>query len=91
MLDESTDIGNRKRLLLYSQYFHNDCIESCLLENVEITTASADATTIVDNVLSELRCKGLDIQRLVGIGSDGASVMTGRHNGMIVRLKEHTR
>ena len=90
MLDESTDRGNRKRLLVYIQYFNNSELITKLLENIEILTAKADAETITNLVLSELRRKGIDIRNLVGVGTDGASVMTGRKNGVVVRLKEHS-
>ncbi|KAK3084326.1 hypothetical protein FSP39_011612 [Pinctada imbricata] len=88
MLDENTDRGNRKRLLVYAQYFISGSLNTKLLENIEIITAKADAETITNLVLSELRCKGLDIKKLVGIGTDGASVMTGRKNGVVQRLRE---
>lgn len=34
--------------------------------------------------------KSLDIAKLRGFGSDGASVMTGRHTGVATQLKAHT-
>jgi hypothetical protein len=41
-------------------------------------------------VIDELKSKGLDISKMVGIGTDGASVMTGKRNGVVVKLKEHS-
>ena len=41
-------------------------------------------------VLEELKTKGLDISKMVGIGTDGASVMTGRTGGVIKLLQEHS-
>ena len=87
MVDEST--GKRKRLLAYVQYFHDNQLKTNLLENIEITTAKADAETITAKILTELNIKGLDIRRMVGIGTDGASVMTGKKSGVVVRLREH--
>ena len=90
MIDESTDRANKKQLLAYVQYFHEKKLKTNLLENIEITTAKADAETITSKILTELNIKGLDIRKMVGIGTDGASVMTGRKSGVVVRLREHT-
>lgn len=88
MTDESNDRGNRKRMLIYAQYLSGSEVECCLLNNTEITEGTADAETLVTKVLDELKCKGLDLKNLVGIGTDGASVMTGRRNGVVKRLKD---
>jgi hypothetical protein len=90
MLDESTDNANHKMLLLYLQYYTDNGLQQCLLDNVQLTEAKAGAETIVNRVLDELKQKGLDVSKMVGIGTDGASVMTGRHNGVVVRLREHS-
>lgn len=90
MLDESTDRGNRKRLLVYIQYLHERKLQTSLLSNIEILTAKADAETITNHVLTELRMKGLSVAGLVGIGTDGANVMTGKKSGVVVRLREHS-
>ncbi|XP_061192620.1 uncharacterized protein C17orf113-like [Saccostrea echinata] len=67
-----------------------ETLETRFLCNIEISTPKADAETIVNHVITELRVKGLDVSKLVGVGTDGASVMTGRKNGVIVRLKEYS-
>lgn len=88
MIDESNDKANRKRMLIYAQYLSGSDIECALLSNVEITEGTADAETLVGKVLEELKCKGLDLKNLVGLGTDGASVMTGKRNGVVKRLKD---
>ncbi|XP_060589612.1 zinc finger protein 862-like [Ruditapes philippinarum] len=90
VLDESTDIGNQKRVLMYAQYVTLDGLEYCLLSNKQLTAGSGNADNIVEMVIDELKSKGLDISKMVGIGTDGASVMTGRKNGVVVKLKEHS-
>lgn len=62
MLDESTDMGNTKCLLLYAQYFSDKGINCGLLSNIQIKEASADAETIVTKVLTELENKGLKLK-----------------------------
>ncbi|CAC5377495.1 unnamed protein product [Mytilus coruscus] len=88
MVDESTDRANKKRLLMYCQYFKDTEIQSDLLANIQITSATADASTIYSAMVSHLAEKGIDISRLIGIGTDGASVMTGKHNGVIKKFQD---
>lgn len=44
--------------------------------------------TITHLVLQELKSKGINLQKLTVISTDGASVMTGRHNGVVKRLRD---
>ncbi len=37
-----------------------------------------------------MESKGLNVANLVGMGTDGASVMTGRKTGVVVRMREHS-
>ena len=87
MIDENTDRANKKRLLMYCQYFKDSDIHSDFLANIQITSATADASTIYSAVVSDLAAKGIDISRLIGIGTDGASVMTGKHNGVVKKFQ----
>ena len=91
-IDESTDRGNKERLILYAEFVNRDFKkETKFICNAEITTATTDAETIVNVVLAELRNKGIDISGMIGISTDvdRASLMTGRKTGMVVRLREH--
>ena len=104
IIDESTDMGNRKRLLVYGQYLckkmvdvidgdiisqiEMNQIDMCLLNNIEITECKASADVIASKVVVELKDKGIEMSKLIGIGTDGASVMTGRKNGVIKRLQD---
>ena len=63
-------------------------IEMCLLNNVEITECKAGAEVIASKVMMELKDKGVDVNKFIGIGTDGASVMTGRKNGVVKRLRD---
>ena len=74
-IDESTDRGNKKRLILYAEFVNRDFKkETKFICNSEITTATADAETIVNVVLAELRNKGIDISGMIGISTDGANL-----------------
>lgn len=89
-IDESTDRGNQKRLLMYIQYVTSDGVSYCLLSNKKISEGSANAKNIVKLVLEEVEAKGLEIRNMVGIGTDGASVMTGKTGGVVKLLRDHS-
>jgi hypothetical protein len=44
---------------------------------VQITTSTVNAENITEVLLEELRSNDIDINKLYGISTDGASVMTG--------------
>ncbi|WAR31456.1 ZN862-like protein [Mya arenaria] len=60
------------------------------LSNKLISEGSANAKNIVSLVVSELKAKGLDITKMVGIGTDGASVMAGKMGGVVKLLQGHS-
>ena len=47
----------------------------------------ADADAVYATLRRQLFGYGLDVSFIVGFGSDGASVMTGKHNGVGAKLK----
>lgn len=81
LADESTDIANNKRLVIYAQIISNDMKPSTrFLTNVECHDASGKG--IADSILQEFQKRGVGPQKILSLGSDGASVMTGKKNGM---------
>jgi len=89
LIDESTDISVIKFLGITILYFSKETGEvvSTYLALVEITTC--DAVSITNAILNTLKIKGLSINKLIGIGTDNASVMVGINNGVHQKLKEH--
>ena len=88
MTDESTDIAVLKQLVLVARYMTEAGIKTCFLLIQDIRDGTAE--TIETTILQSLTAKSLDITRLRAFGSDGAAVMTGRLNGVAVRLKRHS-
>ena len=72
MIDESCDITVMKKLCIYARLV-KDCVpETIFLQNVDIPDGtSATIVTKLSEVLSKLN---VDVKKLVGFGSDGASV-----------------
>jgi len=88
LCDESTDLSVHKNLIVYVRYAsHNGLPRTKLLGNVKIENGTAAGITAA--LLKVLEDRKLDVTRMVGFGSDGASVMTGKHNGVGTLLKKH--
>lgn len=87
-LDESTDISVNKLLCIcvkYRSQKHGKFVSTYLgLVNL----LSADACGIADAIVTFLGEYGLDIKNMVGIATDGASVMVGKNHSVFSLLKE---
>ena len=81
LADESTDISNTKRLVIYTQIIDDGMVPSThYVCNVECTDATGKG--IAQAILSEMESRGISKDQIMSFGSDGASVMTGKHNGI---------
>lgn len=89
IVDESTDLSVNKNLIMYIRYVHSATGEiiTKLVGNVRIPDGTA--ATIVREVIQKLKVLGLQTVNLVGLGSDGASVMFGCKGGVGKLLREH--
>lgn len=90
VLDESTDNANKKRVLMYAQCVTDSGLDYCLLSNKQIKDGSANAQNIVNLVVNELKEKKIDITKMVGVSTDGASVMTGKTGGVVALLRAYS-
>ena len=90
MIDESSDVSVHQNLVLYIRYLEES------LGRLDAKTsfmgirqlASANSNSIREEVVKILSDKGLEISNLVGIATDGASVMTGCKAGVVKQLKD---
>lgn len=87
IIDESTDISTNKQLGIVIRYFSPKLkkVVSCFLALEPLK--SGDAAGIVESLLCCLQKYGLDKNKMVGLGTDNASVMTGVNNGVYRILK----
>ncbi|CAL9702146.1 unnamed protein product [Knipowitschia caucasica] len=88
LLDESTDVSVSKYLGVVIRYFSDtkQTIVSTFLGLVELE--GGDARSIARAVVAFLEKCSLKKEKLLGIGTDNASVMTGINNGVHKVLKE---
>ena len=89
MTDESNDIAVLKQLVLVGRYKMSDSgVKTSFLHIQDMRNGKAE--TIEEAILNFLQTNSLNISKLCAFGSDGAAVMTGRRNGVSVRLNSHS-
>ncbi|XP_078509084.1 E3 SUMO-protein ligase KIAA1586-like [Lissotriton helveticus] len=94
LLDEGTALNRKSSLIVYMrmQLPGMDSPANIFVDLIELSDLSADG--IVSSLLSALKKDPINISEdflskcLVSVACDGASVMFGRHSGVIKRLQE---
>ena len=91
MVDEVPDISVQSQMLTFIQFVSpvTSCVEIAFLsvQNVLEEFASANADALTSLIKDELQQCGLSLTNLKGLATDGASVMTGKNNGVATKLK----
>ena len=73
-------------MVIYAHFINSDTeAQTVFLGIVELTNGCAE--TIEEALMTNLDKCSIPLSRLVGFGSDGASVMTGKHSGVAARIK----
>ena len=85
-IDETTDVSITKELIVYIRYVHGGEINTAFVRVIELPDSAA--RTITDSVCSLCKDFDFDMQKLCGLGSDGASVMLGVRGGVSRLLKD---
>ena len=86
LIDETTDRAIIKEMVIYVRFINLDAqIQTAFLRIVEL--ANGFAVTIEETLMTFLDKYSIPLSHLVGFGSDGASVMIGKHSGVAARIK----
>ena len=85
MLDESLDIAVQKKLVVVFKLVVNGKPQMHFGGNIEVENGKAE--TIVNAVLKVLNDHQIPMDKVIGLGTDGASVMVGRLNGVSTSLR----
>jgi hypothetical protein len=88
ILDESTDVSTKKYLCICIKYYSKlkEKIITTFLSIIEIEIATADE---LHNILKKhLENLGLNINELVGIGTDSANNLSGKNHSLFTKLIE---
>ncbi|XP_034075010.1 E3 SUMO-protein ligase KIAA1586-like [Gymnodraco acuticeps] len=86
-VDETTDVSVSRQLDLHVRHLDKEgCVFNHFLDLVTLEDGKADS--VVAAIKSVLLKKELPVDRLYGLGTDGAAVMTGRLNGVAKQLTD---
>lgn len=85
-VDESTDVANLANLLLYVRYLFEGSVQEEFLfcRPLATRTTGQEIFNLIDVFM---RTNGIDWERCVGICTDGAKSMTGKHTGLIAHIR----
>ncbi|XP_077967726.1 zinc finger MYM-type protein 1-like [Styela clava] len=84
--DESCDISGKEQLSIVLRYVKGGEVCECFTGLVEMDSVSAES--ISSNILTHLSGIGVDLQKLVGQGYDGATTMAGHVSGVQKRIRD---
>lgn len=89
LIDESTDISVSKYLGISIRYFSENTktVITTYLSLEPLENGTADG--ILDALQNCLKNYNLDIQNMIGLGTDNANVMIGTNNGVHKKLKQY--
>lgn len=89
LLDDSSDVSTMEQMICYVQYWDGLCcqVKFLFIANVLENAESANAETLYKLVKQKLVELGLDSDKLSGVSTDGASVMVGKREGLVTKLK----
>ncbi|CAI6343595.1 unnamed protein product [Macrosiphum euphorbiae] len=96
MIDESTDIACISTMCIVVRYSGDNKIKTQFwdllpvynLENPEEVNAGATAENIFINVIDAFKKHNVNVENIIGFGSDGCSTMMGKNNSVSSRMKE---
>ena len=95
LIDEVMDIAQREQLVSFIRYVDPDTNEVktdfLALSDILESSSSANAETITSVVVKQLSDCDLDINKLSGLSTDGASVMIVKENCVAAKLKREAK
>lgn len=88
MLDESTDIGLNKTMCVLTRFVHPSTghVSTKLLQLMHLNAVDCTADKLYAEFVRLMNNCEIPITNIVGMASDGASVMVGRNNSFASRL-----
>lgn len=95
LIDEVMDIAQREQLVSFIRYVDQDTYkvktDFLAVNDILESSTSANAETIKSVVVKQLSDCDLDINKLSGLSTDGASVMVSKENGVAAKLKREVK
>ncbi|KAJ8333633.1 hypothetical protein SKAU_G00416410 [Synaphobranchus kaupii] len=86
-LDETTDVADLANFMVYVRYEHDGAAQEDFLfcQPLETRTTAEHIFQLLDAFVQE---NGLKWKKCVGVCTDGARAMTGRHSGVAARIQQ---
>lgn len=92
LVDDVSDISVMEQMITFIQFYdeHSSevAVEFFSVDNLLEKHYSANATAMFQTIQSNLQACTLSTNKLIGLATDGASVMVGRKNGLAAKLKD---
>ncbi|XP_069489064.1 uncharacterized protein [Ambystoma mexicanum] len=88
LIEESTDIPTLKQLCVVVRYFSQSLNKIIATFLGLVTPEGETSEAIANSLLQFLENLGLEFTSCLGIGTDGCSVMVGKHNSVYTRLRQ---
>ncbi|XP_077867306.1 zinc finger protein 862-like [Saccoglossus kowalevskii] len=85
LIDEMSDVSMDKSMIIYLRYILAGKIVVRFFEVIGLAGCNAD--DIYQALVSVLECKCVHVKNMFAAGTDGASVMVGKHAGVTTMLK----
>ena len=94
LVDDVSDISVMEQMITFIQFYDKDSSEVTAeflsVDNLLEKHESANAVAMFHTIQSNLQACTLSTDKLIGLATDGASVMVGRKNGLGAKLKDVT-
>ena len=91
LADEVFDLSNKEQLVTFVKFVHPETGKAntafLAASNLLGNSSSADTEAITNAIVAKLEDAGIDKKKLSSFSLDGASVMTGKRNGVGARLR----
>jgi hypothetical protein len=86
-LDESTDVSNMAHLLTFIRSEDEESVKEELLF-CEQLLGRTTSNYIFKKIDQFMKIHGIEWKKCVGVCSDGACAMTGKHSGVVAQIKD---
>lgn len=88
LADESTDISNTQRMTITAHVINPKTLECSTVFLQDLEYEDGSGVGLTEQITNQLSRRSLPISKVIGLGSDGPSVMTGLGKGVYGQLKE---
>ncbi|XP_017893309.1 uncharacterized protein LOC108632933 isoform X2 [Ceratina calcarata] len=89
LLDESTDVSNTRHLCILARYVNKGKINTYVLDYLHIKDGTAE--NLYKCLMYALETHNLNVNNIVGVCADNASIIVGKNNSVLSRLLENNK